>query len=126
MLYVFSINTAAIEARGDDPLRDIIHSLGGWPILDDYWDEKDFDIIDLIARLRLFNNRVLINSWVSADDKNSEVNIIQVSRSGSGRLGAFRTPPPSLRFLDRIVICAFALYTRLSSIPIIALIPILC
>ncbi|KAK2148688.1 hypothetical protein LSH36_487g03042 [Paralvinella palmiformis] len=83
-LYSSCLNMTAIEARGDDPLRDIIHSLGGWPILDDYWDEKNFDIIDLIARLRLFNNRVLINSWVSADDKNSEVNIIQLDQAQLG------------------------------------------
>ena len=79
MILFTLLSTALIEARGDKPLRDIIDALGGWPILDDDWSEDGFDLIDLIARLRLFNNRVLLNSWVSADDKNSEVNIIQVS-----------------------------------------------
>lgn len=47
-------------------------------MLDPAWDEDNFDVTDLMAKLRLYNNRVLINQWVSSDDKNSDVNIIQV------------------------------------------------
>jgi membrane metallo-endopeptidase-like protein 1 len=67
-----------IEERGDVPLRDLLRDLGGWPVLDPNWDETAFDPTEVMAKLRLYNNRVLINQWVSSDDKNSGVNIIQV------------------------------------------------
>ena len=57
----------------------LLEWLGGWPVLDENWDRNDlFNWIELVAKLRLLNNRVLINNWVSADDRNSDVNIIQV------------------------------------------------
>ena len=71
--------SALIEERGAEPLHDFLATLGGWPVLDPNWDSQDeFDWLDLVARLRLLNNRVLINMWVSADDKNSAANIVQV------------------------------------------------
>ena len=55
-------------------------------MLDADWPEADFDLIELLAKLRLYNNRILINQWVSADDKDSSINVIQVS------IGTFRVP----------------------------------
>ena len=72
---------ALIEERGADPLHDFLAGMGGWPVLDPNWaSTDDFSWQDLVAELRLLNNRVLINMWVSADDKNSSANIVQVSR----------------------------------------------
>jgi Peptidase family M13 len=56
-----------------------LQTLGGWPVLDANWNASAFDLEVLLAKLRLYNNRVLINVWVGADDKNSDVNIIMVS-----------------------------------------------
>ena len=80
-------STAVIERRADGPLKDLLSWLGGWPVLDPDWDENNFDLTDVMAKLRLFNNRVLINQWVSSDDKNSDVNIIQVDLNISASLG---------------------------------------
>lgn len=50
--------------RGDKPLRGIIEELGGWPILTNIWSDSEFNLIWLMARLRLLNNEVLIAQWV--------------------------------------------------------------
>lgn len=42
------------------------------------WSEENFNLIDLMVKLRFYNNKILVDQWVSADDKNSEVNVIQV------------------------------------------------
>lgn len=68
-----------IEQRDHRPLTDLLLRLGGWPVLDANWNPMTFDLETLLATLRLYSNRVLINVWVGADDKNSDVNIIMVS-----------------------------------------------
>lgn len=78
-VHVFlSLIPESIEAQGDAPLRALLDTLGGWPVLDPSWDETNFDWIELMAKLKLLNNKVLINNWVGADDRDSSVNIIQV------------------------------------------------
>ena len=73
--------SALIESRGEQPLLDLLHQLGGWPVLDGAsWNEERFDWVKLMANLRLLNNRVLLNQWISPDDKNSSVNVLQVRR----------------------------------------------
>lgn len=67
-----------LRQRGDKPLLKLLEDLGGWPILDPEWDESRFDIIWLLAQLRLFNNDILISEWVGPDIKNSDEYIIQV------------------------------------------------
>ena len=83
-----------IETRGDEPLKELLRSLGGWPVLDATWDVFSFDWLQLVIKLRILNNRVLINQWVSADDRNSSANIIHVSQCfiscNSGYFGLFR------------------------------------
>ena len=80
LLIIVSIaSSGAIEARGDQPVRELVDGLGGWPVIDPDWDDEQFDLINVLAKLRLLNNRILVNIWVSSDDKNSEVNIIQAS-----------------------------------------------
>lgn len=80
-VFVFNLlylSAALIEERGDGPLRVLLEHLGGWPVLNNNWSDADFDLIDLAAKLRLYNNRILINQWVSSDDKDSSINVIQV------------------------------------------------
>lgn len=73
-------STAVIEQRQHEPLINLLRKLGGWPVLDASWNATAFDLEVLLAKLRLYSNRVLINVWVGADDKNSEVNIIMVGQ----------------------------------------------
>ena len=70
-----------IDKHGLRPIQSLLAELGGWPVvLGESWREEDVSLMDLIIKLRHYNNKILIEQWVSADDKNSEVNIIQVRR----------------------------------------------
>lgn len=64
ILYKSCMNEDFIMKRGDKPLKDIIEQLGSWPILRNSWDGSRFNIIWLMARLRLLNNEILIAQWV--------------------------------------------------------------
>jgi hypothetical protein len=57
----------------------LLTELGGWPIIDKNPSNNiSLDLVELLSKLRLLNNRVLLNLWVSSDDKNSSVNTIHV------------------------------------------------
>lgn len=70
-----------IDERGIEPAYILLDELGGWPVTErePRWSEENFDLINLMVKLRFYNSKILVDQWVSADDKNSEVNIIQVS-----------------------------------------------
>lgn len=64
---------------GDEPLRQMLDELGGWPIIVPQWRPPDFSIETLLGRLKEgFNEGVLVEPWVGPDDKNSSVHILQV------------------------------------------------
>jgi membrane metallo-endopeptidase-like protein 1 len=70
---------AQIRKLGDAPLRDVLASLGGWPVTQPNWQPPEFSVETLLGRLRgQYNEGVLIEQWVGPDDKNSSVNILQV------------------------------------------------
>lgn len=70
-----------IQKIGDMPLREVINSLGGWPVTVPDWKPPQFSIEVLMGRIRgEYNEGVLIEQWVGPDDKNSSVNIIQVRK----------------------------------------------
>ncbi|XP_023930213.1 neprilysin isoform X2 [Lingula anatina] len=83
-LYRSCMNESLIELRGAKPVFDFLETLGGWPVLTSNWSESSFDWIELVAKLRLYNNKLLIDEWVSSDDKNSSVNIIQLDQVDLG------------------------------------------
>lgn len=62
--YKSCIREDILAKRGDEPLRRILEQLGGWPIVNGNWTADNFDVIWLMARLRLLNNDVLIAQWV--------------------------------------------------------------
>ena len=69
-----------IESRKEAPLLRLLTHLGGWPvIMGDEWIPEAFDWQETIAKLRQFNNDILIAIWVGPDGKDSEKNIVQVS-----------------------------------------------
>ena len=71
-----------IEKRQEKPLLALLDTLGGWPVLDgEHWNEADFDWIDLITKLRQYNNDILVALWVGPDGKDSGDYIIQVLSS---------------------------------------------
>lgn len=69
-----------IRKIGDDPLRKILKHLGGWPVTETVWNPPSFSIEYLLGHLRReYSESVLFEVYVSADDKNSSVHILQVS-----------------------------------------------
>ena len=75
-------NLAQIEIIDDEPLREVIETLGGWPVATPGWDENNESVPSLeklLAMLkRKFTLGVLLEEWIGPDDKHSEDNVIQV------------------------------------------------
>ena len=68
-----------IETRGESPLINLLDSLGGWPVLKGQnWNAEGFDWQATIAKLRQFNNDILVTIWVGPDGKDSDDYIVQV------------------------------------------------
>ncbi|XP_046579512.1 neprilysin-1-like [Haliotis rubra] len=85
VLYRSCINVSQVERVGDTPLREVLDSLGGWPLIDATWDPSTFDLELLLGKLRgKYNAPVLMDIWVGADDKNSSVNILQIDQPKLG------------------------------------------
>jgi hypothetical protein len=76
-------NVAAhIESRGFTPLLDILHQLGGWPVLDgDTWNAGNFDWRQSVFNFKAMGYSVdyFIDFSVSTDAKNSSYRSINVS-----------------------------------------------
>lgn len=73
---IFSVQ---IRKIGDEPLREVLDSLGGWPVTKDNWVPPNISIEVLLGTIRgIYNEGYLVEQWVGPDDKNSSVNIIQV------------------------------------------------
>lgn len=83
-LFRSCMNYEAIEKRGIEPLLELLEKFGGWPLIDDAWDEKSFDWLKLTATLRKYNNDILMVQWVGADIQNSNHNIIQFDQTTLG------------------------------------------
>ncbi|KAI5652041.1 peptidase family m13 domain-containing protein [Phthorimaea operculella] len=73
-----------LSKRGHQPLLDLINLLGGWPMLNPSWDSSKFDWLELMAKLRLYNNDILISEWVGPDIKNSDEFVIQFDQTSLG------------------------------------------
>jgi membrane metallo-endopeptidase-like protein 1 len=88
ILYASCMNLDAIYEVGDRPLREVIDSLGGWPVLDDQWAatrSENWTLEVMIGRLRgTHHASLLVEAWVAADDKNSSVNVIQLDQPPLG------------------------------------------
>lgn len=84
-LYQSCVNESLIDERDLDPVYVLLEELGGWPITGtNLWKEEEFDLISLMVKLRLYNNKILVDQWVGPDDKNSEVNIVQLDQAELG------------------------------------------
>lgn len=69
-----------IRRNGDTLLLEVLERLGGWPVIKADWEPPPFSVEALLGRLRgEFGEPVLMDMFVGADDKNSSVNILQVS-----------------------------------------------
>lgn len=72
-----------IDERKESPLLNILNEMGGWPLLGSNQTTNYTHWVDVMAKLRLLNNDVLISMWIGPDGKNSEHHVIQVSPCSS-------------------------------------------
>jgi Peptidase family M13 len=76
-----SFHAEQIRKIGDQPLRDILKTLGGWPVIESNWKPPNRSIENLMGTLRSdYSEPVLIELYVGTDDKNSSLNVLQVRR----------------------------------------------
>ncbi|CAG9829204.1 unnamed protein product [Diabrotica balteata] len=84
LFYQSCMNENILKKRGDEPLKKILKELGGWPILETKWTKNDFNIIWLLATLRMLNNDILIAQWVGPDMRNSKEYIVHIDQTTLG------------------------------------------
>lgn len=84
-LFKSCMNYEILEKRGHQPLLDLLDLFGGWPIINQAWDGSNFDWLELMAKLRLYNNDILISEWVGPDIKNSDEFVIQFDQTSLGK-----------------------------------------
>lgn len=80
-LFKSCMQETIIEKRGVGPLVKILNHFGGWPIIQPQWSDEDFDLMNLLAELRLFNNDALFTQWIGPDMKNSNEYIIHIDQT---------------------------------------------
>ncbi|XP_043461752.1 neprilysin-1-like isoform X2 [Leptopilina heterotoma] len=82
MFYKSCIHIPEIRKFGDEPLRRVLKSLGGWPVVEGAsWKAPTYPVEVLLGRLRgEFNEGVFFEQWVGPDDKNSSMNILQLDQ----------------------------------------------
>ena len=51
-VYKACMDEELIEEIGLDPLKDILKKMGGWPVLEEDWDEEAFSWIDTVYTFR--------------------------------------------------------------------------
>ncbi|CAK1547341.1 unnamed protein product [Leptosia nina] len=83
-LFKSCMNHDILKQRAHQPLLDLLDLFGGWPILNPEWTPYRFDWLELMAKLRLFNNDILISEWVGPDIKNSDEYVIQFDQTSLG------------------------------------------
>ncbi|KAK6631135.1 hypothetical protein RUM43_014231 [Polyplax serrata] len=81
LFYKSCMNLQQIGKIGDAPLRQVLKSLGGWPVATRDWKPPSFSVETLLGKLRGdYNEGVLIEQWVGPDDKNSSAHILQLDQ----------------------------------------------
>ncbi|KAK3795898.1 hypothetical protein RRG08_040694 [Elysia crispata] len=106
-LYRSCMNETQINSEGLTPIHDLLQDLGGWPILEGVssWKRTQADVLDLLIKLNLIDQNFLIWQTVSADDKDSSMNIIQLDQSDLGM-------PVREYFLDEVAAARRTVYRK--------------
>ncbi|KXJ83405.1 hypothetical protein RP20_CCG007116 [Aedes albopictus] len=81
MFYKSCMDLQQIRKIGIKPIRNVLKSLGGWPVIEQNWTLPNTSIEHLIGTLRgVYSEPVLVELYVGADDKNSSRNILQIDQ----------------------------------------------
>ncbi|KAL9970110.1 hypothetical protein ACROYT_G022433 [Oculina patagonica] len=77
--YKSCVNTDEINRRGSKPLDDLIKEYGSWTITSDDWNEESWDMLKYISLMRRkLALGPLFTVFVSADQRNSSINTVQI------------------------------------------------
>jgi len=80
--YKSCINTDEINRRGSKPLHDLIKNYGSWTVTSDDWNEESWDMLKYMSLMRRkLAVGPLFTVFVGADQRNSSINVVQVSHS---------------------------------------------
>lgn len=80
-MYKSCMNLSAIEKLGIESLKNSLHELGGWPVVDGpNWNESMFDWINVTKKIRQigFKPEMFITFKLIADVMNNTKNMIFV------------------------------------------------
>ena len=77
------MNKSVLEKRGAEPLKQLIKFVGSWAINDnasqvEAWSPESWNFEQTLSRIHKLKSMPLFYMFVSADDRNSSQNIIQV------------------------------------------------
>lgn len=75
------MNRTAVEALGLQPMKEILDSYGGWPVTKgDEWDEKSWDWIETIGKMRRtgLTSGYVLSTSIGANFKNSTMHTLRV------------------------------------------------
>ncbi|XP_053687321.1 neprilysin-1-like [Sabethes cyaneus] len=81
MFYKSCMDLQQIRKVGIKPLRNVLKSMGGWPVIEQTWTAPNTSVEYLLGLLRgVYSEPVLVELYVGADDKNSSKNILQIDQ----------------------------------------------
>ena len=83
-MYTACMDEEKIERIGLEPLHSMLKDLGGWPVLEENWDEDAFSWIDTVYTFREhgYSTDYLIDFSVGIDSKNSSWRVIDIDQVG--------------------------------------------
>ena len=83
ILYHSCVDEQNIEDEGIDSILNLINvEMGGWPILQgSTWNSSSFNLLNLLLKLRKYNNDIIFAIGTSIDEKNSKAYDIEVSKN---------------------------------------------
>lgn len=69
-----------VEERGLTPTKEVLKKLGGWPVLEDDFDEENFDWKETVYKFRKegFSVDYIFDFSINIDLKNSTFRVIDV------------------------------------------------
>jgi len=89
-LYASCLNKSRAEEKGLQPLKDVLHGFGGWPVVvGDAWDEDAFVWYEMIYKFRKVGYSVdyFIDFSITVDLKNSTFRTIDLDQATLGMPG---------------------------------------
>ncbi|KAL9885951.1 neprilysin-1-like [Glossina fuscipes fuscipes] len=80
-MYSSCMDTAQIRKIGEDQLRQVIKSLGGWPVIETDWKPPSLKIEELLGKVhRSYGLPILSKVFVGLDNMNTSVYILKMDQ----------------------------------------------